>query len=114
MRAPIAARLADATADRVARNHDQRITELQGIPILQGRLIRGIVLPDGDEVVVSHGLGHRAALFMAIPFQGDFSATSGRLLDITLIRSDKVDVRVSSVLKATGFGGTLTLDVWAV
>jgi hypothetical protein len=106
--------LKDETAERARRNHAERIDELQSVPIVRGKLIAGVSLPDGDEVSIHHGLGRRASVFPAVPLQGDFTATNGRLLDITLLRSDKVDVRQYSVLKASGFGGTLTLDVWVI
>jgi hypothetical protein len=106
--------LDDEKAEQVRQSHQRAIEELQALPLVRGKLIRGIELPDGSEVTVAHGLGHRASLFPAIPLQGNFTATNGRLLDITLLRTDKVNLDKESVLKATGFGGTLTLDVWAV
>jgi hypothetical protein len=110
----LALRVADAITDKVLRSHRDCILELQGVPILRGKLIRNIALPDAAEVVVSHGLGHRAALFLAIPRRGDFSPTPGTLFDITHLRTSKVDPNESSVLTANDYGGTITVDLWAV
>lgn len=107
-------KFADETLDRVIRNIHQRIDEIAGVRLVRGRLIQGVKLADGVETPVAHDLGHRAILFIGVPRQGNFSASNGRLMDLTDIRADKINSYTHSMLKATGFGGTLTVDIWAV
>ena len=58
-RAAVQAPLADPQAERVRRNTDARITEMQAIPIVNGRLLRGLELPDDEEFSEYH-IGTRA------------------------------------------------------
>jgi hypothetical protein len=110
---PLRHELADETAEQVRQSHARAIEELQAIPLMRGKLIRDVELVDGVETVVPHNLGHRAALFLAIPLQLASGATNGRLLDATLLRTD-IDASRMSVLKATGFTVTLKVTLWAV
>jgi len=100
--------------DRLLRAFHAALSELQGVPIVRGVIVRDVVLADAVETPVHHGLGHRAALFLAVPRQSVSGATSGRLLDVTEINTIGVDTKQTSVLKATGFTVDLKVTVWAV
>jgi hypothetical protein len=109
---PLRQELADETAERVRQSHEQAIGELQDVAIMRGKLIKDIELPDLTEVTVAHGLGHRATLFFGIPLQLQGGAATGRIMDITLLRT--VDANNFSVLLASGFGVKIKISVWAV
>lgn len=92
----------------VRRHQAQQIEELQKIPIMAGKLIKDIKLPDGVDVAVAHGFGRPVSVFLTPPRQVVSGATTGRLLDQTLRVADKYDPNLFFVLRATGF----TIDVW--
>lgn len=102
----------DDLTDGVIRKLQEQVAELQRIPFLRGRRLQ-VVLEDGVETAVPHGLGRKASLWTAIPSQATSGATTGRLLDITVLRAATVDTKTTSILLASGFTETLTLDVWA-
>ena len=105
---PAAVKLADPDAERVRQVTDQRIRELQSVPVVQGRLVTSIELPDGVNVPIAHGLGRKAHLFISPPqFSG--SATTGRIREV---RSGAFDASKYVVLRASGWSETITVDVW--
>lgn len=105
---PVSARLSDEKVDRVRRNQDERITELQRIPVLGGHLIRNISLEDAVNTHVFHGLGRRASVFLS-PVRGDPSST-GRIEDATeVVEADRSKY---VVLTASGWGTTVVVDAW--
>jgi hypothetical protein len=105
---PTAVRLDDDKAERVRRNHDERIRELQAVPVVRGNLIKGIELADATTTPISHGLGRRATVFVS-PAQATSGATTGRIREI---RSADYDQRKFVVLQADGWGETVTVDLW--
>jgi hypothetical protein len=106
--APLALRLKDEDAERVRRNHEQRIRELQAVPIVGGRIATDIDLPDGENVPISHGLGRKAAVFIS-PAQFSGSATTGRIREV---RDPSFDPTQYVVLRASGWSETITVDAW--
>lgn len=67
---PAAGKLADKDAERARQNHADRIRELQGIPIVGGKVIEGIELAAGVTTPVAHGLGRRARVLLSPPRGG--------------------------------------------
>ena len=108
---PVSARQRDAEADRVRRNSDERITELQKVPIVGGFLVRGVKLPDDVDVPVHHKLGRVPVVIPGIPYALTGTTTTGRIRDRTRVLTN-FDAREYVVLRATGWGTTMYLDLW--
>ena len=102
----IAAKLEDA-AERVRRNVMQMIRELQSVRISRGRLFLDVELPNAINTPLNHGLGRLAVLHLSPPRHG---TSTGRIAEV---RATGTDVGQTSVLLATGWGATITVDVWA-
>jgi hypothetical protein len=99
--------LKDADADRVARSHGRAITELQGLIAAGARLVENIELPDATDVPVHHGLGRPPRWVGPSPARGT-ALTGGAVLEQRSASFDRNDV---VVLRAVGFGATITLDL---
>ena len=103
---PVATTLTDDAAERVRRNHDERIRELQSAPLIHGRLFRGIELPNAQRVDVPHGLGRPAVALVSWPYQT--FGTSGR---ISMSHAENPDPRLYVSISAVGWSATITVDV---
>jgi hypothetical protein len=97
--------------EKVRRNHEERIDELQKVEIVRGRLFRGIELPDQTNVPLHHGLGRIAVVIPGLPYATGGSVSAGSIRDRTRA-VDTVDPRNYAVLFAEGFGVTMYVDVW--
>jgi hypothetical protein len=104
--APLALQLADPAADRVRQSVDQRIRELQGAPAVWMVVVPGVELEDGVETPIAHGLGRAPRWVRESAPRG--AASSGR---VEQIRGGSFDPSQYVVLKATGWGATITVDV---
>ena len=103
--APLILRIASwVDADKVARNADERIRELAAVPLINGSLIRDIVLEDGVSYDIAHGLGRKANV-MITPPRGPTS--SGRIEEV-----DADDPKTFIRIKATGWTVAITVNVW--
>lgn len=102
-----AIKLGDEKADRVLRNHEQAIRELQLDS--RPRVIADVSLPSGVTVPVPHGLG-RPASFVQVSCVRGASAT-GRVDEV---RDGSHDRSKYVALKASGYGATVTVDVLVV
>lgn len=102
----LGAYLPDVAEERARRVHEQRIDQLQKAPLAQARLLRDVLLTNGVNTAVAHGLGRRASVFLSQP--REFSSTIGT---ITEQRVDDIDPRRFVVLRATGWGGSSTVLV---
>ena len=100
--------LLDPTLERVRKNLVDAVRELQGVPVSQGVLLRDVELEDGVETPVAHGIGRRAVVLTSPP-RGPSS--SGRLEEL---RSSEYDPTRYALLKASGFGATVTVDIAVV
>lgn len=111
-------KLDDAKTDEVARDHAQQIDALRNAPAGQMRVIAGIVLADGIEQPVAHGLGRPAqwvcascprpvSLAAADTITGDGRIEESR-------GSGALDRARYVVLKATGWGVDIVVDVVVV
>lgn len=106
LRAPAPIRLVDSDAERVRQDHHQAIVELQQLPAAALRPISDVALPDAVAVTVPHGLG-RAPLWVGVSaVRGP--VTSGRIEEV---RGGANDRSRAVVLKASGFGATITVDL---
>jgi len=103
---PVSVRLADEQAERVRLNHDQRIRELQGLPGAQLGVISDVVLANGVETPVAHKLGRPPRWVRESCVRG--AATPGSVEEVRNGSHDRSEV---VVLKATGWGATIVVDV---
>jgi hypothetical protein len=105
-------KLKDEDAEKARRNHDERITELQGVEIVRGRLYREVELPNQVNVPIHHKLGRIAVVIPGVPYAKAGSVTTGGILrDRTRLTTD-FDPRNYAVLYAEGWGTTMYVDVW--
>lgn len=100
-------KLVDELAERVRRNFFEAITELQKLRTSGATVLEGVELEDGVETLVAHTLGRRVAVF---PSAIRGASTSGRIEELR----DGVDFRKFVKLKATGYGATITVDLWVL
>jgi hypothetical protein len=100
----LAAIALEGDAERVRRNHAEAIAELQASPLWRVRIVE-VTLADGVETTVAHGLGRAPRMLWISPPRG--ATSTGRIDEIRggTRRADVV------VLKATGWGATITVDV---
>lgn len=103
---PLSLSLEDQTADRVARNHADAISELQALPCVGLKVIGPVQLKDGVETPIAHGLGRKPLMTWHSPPRG--AAATGRIEEV---RSGSYDREKLVVYKATGWGATITVDV---
>ena len=109
-RAPISPRLPEPKTDRAVRDHARAIGDLAGKPANGMLVIGGVTLEDGVETPIVHKLGKAPSWVRESCVRG--AVTTGRVEEVrtstTYSRSDYI------VLKATGWGATITVDVLAV
>lgn len=106
LKAPLNLRLADDATDRVRRNHEDRILELQKLPAASLKVIPAVSLADGVTTPVAHGLGRAPTWCQASIPRG--AASAGYLVEI---RDGSVDRAKYVALQANGYGATVTVDV---
>lgn len=101
-------KLDDPKVDEVARNHARRIDELNAHPVMATKYIADVALADGVETPVAHGLGRSPTYVSESCVEG--AVTSGH---IERVRSPAAAVDASKyvVLKASGYGATITVTV---
>jgi hypothetical protein len=108
----ITARLADEQAERVRRNHEQRLGEFAALAIGSAQVISDVVLPNSTPVFVAHKLG-RAPVFVAIsawrtPTPGVSIVTTGTFLDFGATSQAGAPIDRSKVLQLAQFGFSFT------
>lgn len=111
---PITVRLDDDDAEKVRRNHEQRIAELQALPASNMTVVRGVVLPSGSpgaSVAIAHGLG-RAPIWVG-PSAPRNVATIGVIVDLGSVdlSGNPIDRSKVVVLLGSGYGAAITVDV---
>lgn len=115
---PITLRLKDELAEQVRRNHEQRIGELAASPLAGATVIRGVRLPDGAGVEISHGLGRAPVAVLVTPIRVDASVglTPGFVVEYRgrSPSGKTIDARTTVFLEAFSFGATVTVDVVAL
>lgn len=116
LRAPITARLADADAERVRRNHEERIAEIQALPILGSALIEDVTVTNNGATFVQHKLGREPRFVWVSPIRvPNFAAlTVGVIVDAggaAFTTANPIDRSKVIQLGAFGFGTTVVFDV---
>jgi len=109
VKAPIVYRLEDPRAEQVRAEHHRAIVELQGAPLARAVIIRDVLLTEGDEVPVPHGLG-RVPVFVC-PSCPRNAATFGAIVEV---RSTAYPAKQYVVLKADDWGDDVTVDLLVV
>ncbi len=108
-KAPIGLKPLDADTRRVTQNIDERIRELQAVPILGGKLFKNVQMPDGEIVYISHGFGRVASCFVSPP-RRTATMTLGLISDMRDLLD--FDVSNSIALKAEDWTSTIVVDIW--
>lgn len=111
---PITTKLDDDEAERVHRNTDRQIRELQGAPMASAIIISGVVLPLGTGIVVPHSLGR-------LPRFIGFSAVTGAITGAGVIQDfgsvdpfgggTPIDRTKFLSLRASSYGAPITVDI---
>jgi hypothetical protein len=109
---PLSLRLADANAEAVRRNVDQRIGELQRLPTAFLIVVGDFVVPNGGSVLVPHRLGRKPLLVVLSPPRSEKGApglvAGGILIDLT---GSDVDRTQAIRIFAAGYGVDVTVTV---
>lgn len=109
---PLTTRLADPDSEAVRRNHEQRITEFQRLPIAGGELIRNVAIPNASDRLVPHGLGRAPLMVIVSPPRGANAVGMVRELRGTNPFSGApIDSAKAVCLRADSFASTITVDV---
>jgi hypothetical protein len=103
---PLSIELKDEDAQRVADSHDRAIREWQTSIAAALRVIPSIALASGVATTVRHGLG-RPPVFMTPSVVRGAPASTGRIEEVTGTEDRSQVV----VLKATGWTGTIVIDL---
>jgi hypothetical protein len=93
-------------AEKARRAHEDCILELQKQPATGLRVLADIELDDATETPIAHKLGRKPLWVQASCVRGALNA--GRIEEV---RSSSYDRTQVVVLKATGFGATVLVDV---
>lgn len=111
MRALVDAKLADDNAERVRKSHADAIREIQDLPAASVRIVRGVVLANGVETEVAHGLGRLP--IAVLPGAPMGAATVGFIAQFGSVHTNGAPIKRTEVvvLQATGYGATITVDV---
>jgi hypothetical protein len=101
----LAIKLDDEKTERGRRTHQEALAELQRLRAARANVIEDVTLVDGVATAIPHRLGVKAFATHTPP-RG--ASSSGRIEEV---RDGTVDRTKYVVLKATGWGATITLDV---
>ena len=108
---PLTIKLADADAEAVRRNVDQRIREFQGLPAAGLIVVGDFTIANNGSVLVNHRLGRRPAMVWISPPRVEFGAAvnpAGVIYDVT---GNGVDRTQSVSLAALGYGVPVIVTV---
>jgi hypothetical protein len=106
LRAPNTPALPDPLAERVRRNHDECIRELQQLPSATLHVVKNVSLVDGVETTVAHKLGRLPDFVQVSVPRG--ATTNGSVDEIRDGTHDRAKV---IVLLASGYTTTVLVDV---
>ncbi len=93
-------------AEHARRVHEECILELQKQPASSLKVIESVELEDGVDRPIAHKLGRKPQWLQVSCVRGALNA--GRVEEI---RSGSYNREQVAVLRATGFGATVTVDV---
>ncbi len=108
LRKPLGVVIPGVGPESTRRDHAEAIRELQRSKLVAAKLIKDIELADATDTPIAHGQGRPVLVFVS-PVRG--ASTSGR---VTETRSATYDRSKFVVLRATGFGATVTVDLLVV
>lgn len=94
--------------ERIRRNTTDAVKELQASPFVRAVTIRDQALEDGVTTPIPHRLGVRAFVVWS-PVRGP--STVGMIEEV---RDEQYDPSLYVVLKASGYGATVTIDLKVV
>ena len=97
--------LPDLDAERVRREHDEKLRTLQKRPGVLLEVLPDIELADGAVVYVKHGLGRAPRWASASTVRG--AVTAGAINELRA----GIDRTKVIALQASGFGATITIDL---
>lgn len=103
---PITPRLDDPKLEEARRVLAAKIVELQGLPFSGAQVITGVQLSDGIDTPVAHKLG-RAPVWAGVSCVRNAS-TVGMVQEV---RSTSHDPKQYVVLRADGYGATVTVSL---
>lgn len=106
-RRAIAPRLADESAERARRAHEDRLNELQSLPLANSRVIKDVTLASGTNTPVPHGMGRRVSVLCSPPRGG---SSTGRIQEVRTLGAT-YDPRHYVVMLATGWGASIDVDL---
>lgn len=107
MKPLLATPVSDPLLERLRANHHDAIRELQVAPLAAARLIANVVLADGIDTPIAHGLGRAPVWVRESCVRG--ASTVGMVEEL---RDDTTPDRTKYVtLRASGFGADVTVDV---
>ena len=111
LRAPIVPRLASPDAERASRSLVDSVRELQALPAASAKIVAGVALADGVDTTIAHGLG-RAPVWIRESTPRSATPTAlGATGRVQEIRDGKYDRRKIIVLRASGWGATILVDL---
>lgn len=83
-----------------------KFAEIDLIKVLRGRLITGIVLPNGTDLDIEHRLDRQESGWFVVDLFG--AVSTGRIERMAGTHDRKKILR----LRATGWGGAITVSLW--
>lgn len=114
---PVTVRLDDPDAEKIRRNHEQRILELQALASVRSETIRNVAIATNDVTMVAHGLGREPTQVTVSPVRVALaslgSLTSGVIVDFGFADrfGNPLDRTRVFQLGAFGFAIPVTVDV---
>lgn len=106
IRPAIAPRLDDRKVDDVTRDHAAKINELASLPASSMKFIRGVVLLDGVDTPIAHGLGRPPTFVQPSAPRG--ALATGRIDEVDAVGADASKY---VVLRASGWGSDITITL---
>lgn len=92
--------------EEIRRNIYDAIRELQLSPGARATIIKDVTLEDGKETTVPHGLGRRVTVWPTAIRGASTVGMIQEIRDLTGVRREDY-----VVLKASGYGATITVDL---
>jgi len=113
--APITAKLDDDTAEKVRRNHEERLRRIELAPGMAIGVIKDVFLANGRSTPVPHGMGRRVSVWVTAPRRNGTGLTTPFIVRVDG-STDEVpstpDPTQFVTLLAGGWGGTgVTVDI---
>jgi hypothetical protein len=93
-------------SDKSVDELDTKIKSLRQIPFLSGKLISKVILRDGNNDI-GHGLGRPHQGWIITRQYRDTLTSPGRIREYAIDRQND-----TLQLLSTGFGGSITVDIW--